>query len=64
MRKKLDYKRLVVNLPVELMNNLTTKANQMGLPKSSLVIIALTQYINTDKTLKILENLPNVIEKD
>lgn len=51
---KRNTEKLVMNIPVELNNKYKIMAENMGVPKSYLVITALTQYLDSKEALKIL----------
>lgn len=51
---KRNTEKLVMNIPAELNNKYKTMAENMGVPKSYLVITALTQYLDSKEALKIL----------
>lgn len=58
---KRNTEKLVMNIPVELNNKYKTMAENMGVPKSYLIITALNQYLDSKEAMKILGKF---VEKD
>lgn len=62
--KRQDLIQLNVNIPKRLMEDIDNKAFEMGIPKTSLVIIAINQFLKTDLTIETLGKTVNIIEKE
>ncbi len=52
----MEKERLNVNMPTSLMNDIRVLAAQMGLNKTSMVIVALKQYVDQQKGLEAMSN--------
>ncbi len=58
MEKK--FERLNVNMPVSLMDEVRLIQEELGLNKTSVVIIALKQYLDAQKALRITDTIKDI----
>lgn len=61
-KKNLFY--LGVNIPDELNNRLVDYSNRIGIPKTSLVILALNNYLNINDNMDTLKKAVGIYEKE
>lgn len=55
---------LGVNIPDELNNRLVDYSNRIGIPKTSLVILALNNYLNINDNMNTLKKAVDIYEKE
>lgn len=55
---------LGVNIPDELNNRLVDYSNRIGIPKTSLVILALNNYLNINDNMDTLKKAVGIYEKE
>lgn len=54
-----EKKRKILNLNAELCDWFDAEAKEMGIPGSSLMLVALKQYQDQQVTLKSMNNMPD-----
>lgn len=61
-KKNLFY--LGVNIPASLNDKLVDYSNKIGLPKTSLVILALNEYLDMKNNLETVKKAVDIYEKE
>lgn len=60
---KADTVRVILNVPEEIDSAIRTLANKRGMPKSSMIIFAVSWYLDYNKSLDVLPKFLDVYSK-
>jgi metal-responsive CopG/Arc/MetJ family transcriptional regulator len=62
--QKVDTRRLMINLPVELYDQLDEYAHRMNINRTSAVCVLLTQSLNNQNLVSDLNKLVNMVGQE
>lgn len=63
MKSKNELVRKNIRMSPEVADWYETRAKELGVSQSNLMVMALSEYIKQDKTIRTMSNLEKMIEK-
>lgn len=63
MKSKNELVRKNIRMSLEVADWYEARAKELGVSQSNLMVMALSEYIKQDKTIRMMSNLEKMIEK-
>lgn len=64
MKKKKPFVALNINIPLSVNEKINQAMEETGLNKTSVVILALSQYFKTNDSIDVLQNIIDIYKKE